>query len=126
MLRGELTVAVQINSVTSFSRLGVQQIEPEFLEEEIIQAEIESFSPEPYKLLAPLKIIIVGKNECEYIASHHESNVHASGDTPFEAIENFKSILLDTFDLLESESGDNLGLKAKNQLALLQSIIERE
>jgi len=106
--------------------LGVQQHEQAVIEEEIIQAEISSFSPEPYKLIAALKIIIAGKNQSEYIASHHESNIHASGDTPFEAIENLKSLMLDTFDSLTLEPHENLGIKARNQRSLLESIIERQ
>jgi hypothetical protein len=93
--------------------------------QEIIYSDISSFSPEPYNLKSPIKIKVVG-NDSEYIASHYESNIHASGDTPFEAIENLKSVMLDTFDSLTSEPEGNLGLKAKHQRALLQSIIERE
>jgi predicted RNase H-like HicB family nuclease len=93
--------------------------------QEVIYCEISSFSPEPYALKSPIKIKIVG-NDSEYIASYHESNIHASGDTPYEAIENLKSLLLDTFDSLTSEPRENLGIKAKNQRALLESIIERQ
>ena len=93
--------------------------------EELIDNDISTFAPEPYALKCPIKIKIVGKDS-EYIASHHESNIHASGDTPYEAIENLKSLILDTFDCLISEPEANLGIKAKHQLALLQSIIERE
>lgn len=93
--------------------------------QDVIYCEITGFSPEPYTLKSPIKIKIVG-NDSEYIASYHESNVHASGDTPYEAIENLKSLLLDTFDSLTSEPKENLGLKAKNQRALLESIIERQ
>jgi predicted RNase H-like HicB family nuclease len=90
----------------------------------VIASEITSFAPEPYTLKSAMHIKIVGKGS-EYIASHHESNIHASGDTPFEAIENLKSLILDTFDLLTSESSANLAIKAKHQRSLLEELIER-
>jgi predicted RNase H-like HicB family nuclease len=100
-------------------------IEPPPTAQEVSYDQISSFSPEPYTLKSPIKIKIVG-NDSEYIASFQESNIYASGDTPYEAIENLKSLILDTFDSLTSEPQENLGTKAKHQRALLESIIERQ
>ena len=93
--------------------------------ERVIDSEITTFVPEPYTLKSNIGIKIVGQGS-EYIASYHEGNIHASGDTPYEAMENLKSLILDTFDSLTSEPQENLGIKAKNQRALLESIIERQ
>ncbi len=95
----------------------------------VIPCEIDSFSPEPYKLNSPLRIVVVQKingMDVQCVASHHLSNIHASGDTVTEAIDNLKSLILDIFEILASEPEEKMGIKAKHQLALLQSIIEPE
>jgi predicted RNase H-like HicB family nuclease len=97
--------------------------------ETVIPCDIESFSPEPYRLMIPpLRVVVVEKNiegSVYYIASHHHSNIHASGDSQYEAIENLKSAMLDIFEILNAEPKERLGIKAKHQLALLQTIFER-
>ena len=125
LLKGEFTCGFENQTMNRISQLGVLVPKPEVSGQEVIACEISSFSPEHYALKSPIAIKIIGQG-CEYIASHHESNIHASGDTPYEAIENLKSLILDTFDLLTSEPQENMGIKAKNQRALLESIIERQ
>ena len=126
-LKGEFTSGILTKTVNRPSELGVRSLDPQAVEQEVISsAEISSFAPEPYTLKCPpLRIGIVG-NGNEYIASSHESNIHASGDTPYEAIENLKSLILDTFDSLMAEPLENLGGKAKNQRMLLEALIERQ
>jgi hypothetical protein len=122
ILMGECTMGVQTEITDPVPSLGVLNLNRN-VSPEVIADQITSFSPEPYALKSPMHIKILGR-EGEYIASHHESNIHASGDTTFEAIENLKSIILDTFDLLTSEPLENLGSKAKSQRAILEGVIE--
>jgi predicted RNase H-like HicB family nuclease len=125
-LMGEFTLGVSTKTVNRISELGVFSLEPTVSTQVVIASEISSFSPESYILkCSPMRIEIVGQGS-EYIASQHESNIHSSGDTPYEAIENLKSLILDTFDSLTAEPLENLGGKAKCQRALLESLIERQ
>jgi predicted RNase H-like HicB family nuclease len=115
------------NTSQRFSCVAVPQpsttVEPPPKTKEVSYDQISTFSSEPYSLKSPIKIKIVG-NDAEYTASFQESNIYASGDTPYEAIENLKSAILDIFEILSSEPEEKLGLKAKHQLLLLQSFIE--
>jgi predicted RNase H-like HicB family nuclease len=126
LLSGDFTLGIQIQTSNRVSELGVLSPEPTVSAQEVIPSEISSFAPEPYALKCPpMRIEVVGQGS-EYISSHHESNIHASGDTPYEAIENLKSLMLDTFDSLTAEPLENLGQKAKCQRFLLESLIERQ
>jgi hypothetical protein len=118
------TEGVQISSTDFLFLCGASSYEPEISMPDVIAEQITSFAPEPYILKSSIHIKILGKED-EYTASHHESNIHASGDTPFEAIENLKSLMLDTFDLLILEPEENLGPKARHQRILLEGLIER-
>lgn len=93
--------------------------------ETVIPYEISDFAPEPYRVLDPLKIVIIEKDS-QYTASHLQSNIHASGDTWIEAIDNLKSLILDIFEILTSEPEENLAIKAQNQRAILKTYIEHE
>jgi hypothetical protein len=125
-LIGALTSGVLTKTASRFAELGIRNHENNVIPQLVSVAEITSFSPEPYSLKCPpLRIEIVSQG-CEVVASHHESNIHASGDTPYEAIENLKSVMLDIFDSLTAEPIQSLGQKAKCQRALLESLIERQ
>jgi hypothetical protein len=89
-----------------------------------IDTQIFTFTPEPYIVKHPIGVTLIQQGN-EWVASHFESNIHASGDNEVEALENLKSLMLDTFDSLTSEPEENLGPKPKCQLAVLRELIER-
>ena len=78
-LNGEFTFGISTQTTPRPSELGVCMIEPDVFSQQIISAvEISSFAPEPYTLKCPpMRVEIVGSGD-EYIASNHESNIHAS------------------------------------------------
>jgi len=90
-----------------------------------IDFDISTFGPdEPYRVKKPLTVHVVGK-ECDFTASHWESNTHTTGESESEAVDNLKSLLLDVFDSLLAEPKETLGPKPAQQLAVLQEYIER-
>ncbi len=91
--------------------------------EAVAPFDITTFAPEPYRLLRPMKAYVTRKGD-EYIASQLESNVHASGDTEFEAQENLRSAVLDLFEILSAEPEKNLAPRALRQLLVLREHIE--
>lgn len=97
---------------------------PEVRRFEQIDTLITTFAPEPYVVKHPMRVTVI-QQDSEFIASHFESNVHASGDNELEALDNLKSLILDTFDSLTSEPKENLAPKPVCQLAVLQELIER-
>jgi hypothetical protein len=84
---------------------------------------ITTFAPEPYEATSPIRVTLVEEDE-GFSASYMEANIHAVGDNEFEAFENLRSLILDVFDSLTSEPPENLGPKAKNQLAVLRESIQ--
>jgi hypothetical protein len=86
--------------------------------------DITTFEPEPYRLRHPPMKAYVTRKGSEYIASQLELNIHASGDNEFEAQENLRSIILDTFEILIEEPEENLAPKALRQLLVLREHIE--
>lgn len=85
-------------------------------------AYIQSFAPEPYELTTPIAVMIEGSTgEC--VATFHDANISASGETEQEAFENLKSLLLDVFDSLDAEDPDKLGPEPARQLAVLRSFV---
>src|SRR6267143_4734069 len=85
---------------------------------EILIAELER----GYKALQPLpaKIHKVGDS---YVASFEEANIHASGETWASAAINLKSLVLDVYDSLMSET-TALSRPAKRQLATLLRYVQ--
>jgi hypothetical protein len=90
---------------------------------EVVPFDITTFEPEPYRLLHPPMKAYVTRKGLEYIASQLESNIHASGDSEFEAQENLRSLILDTFEILTEEPEENLAPRALRQLLVLREHI---
>ncbi len=86
---------------------------------------ISSFAPEPYDLLYPIYVSIYQTDRDEYSASFADANLHASGDTEYETLENLKSLILDVYDSLVVEKEEDLGPGPKRQLLILQSFLSK-
>jgi hypothetical protein len=84
-----------------------------------------SFAPEPYDLLHPIYVSIYQTDRDEYTASFADANLHASGDTEHETLENLKSLILDLYDSLVVEKEEDLGPEPKRQLLILQSFLSK-
>lgn len=86
---------------------------------------LTTLHPEPYALKHPISVVVVDIDD-EYQASFFEANLYASGDTEHEAIENLKSVVLDTFDDLSAAPDSELGPAPRKQKELLTYFIEKQ
>jgi hypothetical protein len=80
---------------------------------EILLTELEK----GYTVLRPIPVKI-RKSDDSYIASFDEANIHASGETWSDAALSLKSLILDIYDSLITETAP-LGPGPKRQLATL-------
>jgi hypothetical protein len=79
--------------------------------------------PDPsYKLTVPV-VISVEEMKDGTIASFDAANIHMSGDTTNEAIENVLSLMLDIFEAYSANEAA-LGKEPRRQLDILQSYIQ--
>jgi predicted RNase H-like HicB family nuclease len=88
-----------------------------------MEMSITTFAPEPYAVIFPIRVTLIEEDE-GFSASYMEANIHSTGDNEFDAFENLKSLILDVFESLTAERPENLGPKAKNQLAVLRESIQ--
>lgn len=83
---------------------------------------IYSFAPEPYRVLRPIPIKIASSDR-GWIGSFYDANIHASGGTHGEAIENLRSLILEAYEMLSEENHATLGPEPAKQLARLRCFI---
>lgn len=64
---------------------------------------------------------------CEdgFIATFFDANIATGGDTEQEALDNLRSLIIDTFEMLESEPSEKLGPEPLRQLTVLRSMIRK-
>ncbi|MBZ5624822.1 MAG: hypothetical protein LAQ69_39900 [Acidobacteriia bacterium] len=68
---------------------------------------------------------ILQPSEDGFIATFFDANIATGGDTEQEALDNLRSLIIDTFEMLESEPSERLGPEPQRQLKVLQSIIRK-
>lgn len=108
--------------VTQLSR-RVEQLE--VVAAPLKSATIQSFAPEAYEVLKPIRVEIEADGE-SFVATFRDASISTSGDTEQEAFENLKSLILDIFDSLRREPAENLGPVPRRQLAVLRDVIRVE
>lgn len=84
---------------------------------------IETLAPEPFVLKKPLRVV-VRPSDGDYIATLFDANLGMSADTPEEAVEGLKLVIVDTFDLYETNEAC-LGPGPRRQMAVLRESIQR-
>lgn len=94
----------------------VRQITPQ----KILLNELET----GYEVVKPIPVFI-REVDGGFVASFKAANVNSSGDTWDEAVANLQSLLGNILDLLLSHRPEKLGPAPKQQLAVLQSFIEK-
>ena len=87
---------------------------------EILLTDLES----GYKALQPIPVKIQ-KTDDSYTASFEEANIHASGETWSDAARNLKTLILDIYDSLITETAD-LGPGPKRQLTTLLRYVKTQ
>lgn len=106
------------------AQLGRRVRELEAREQPLV-VPINTFAPEPYIPAEKAILAVVTRVEKGYVASVHDVNVGASGDTVLEAIENLKEVLVFTLEDLGEEPPGQLSKRAASQLCALQAIMRR-
>ena len=84
---------------------------------------ISTFAPEPFEIIKPFSVV-VQPVEGSFVATLFDANIGASGETPEDAVQNLKDIVLNALVVLE-EREHQLGREPKRQLAVLRSLISR-
>jgi dCTP deaminase len=84
---------------------------------------ITNFPDESYVAIQPIPVL-VRKEGDSFLASFFDANVHASGETDQEALDNLRSSILDTLEVL-SESEGQLALPAERQWRSLKLYVRR-
>jgi predicted RNase H-like HicB family nuclease len=135
------------------SSIHINLIQPQFFFESHTAAFVEPSASEAYASLvfvtpdiarvrlASLEILItelesgytarqaipakIEKTGGSYMASFEEANIHASGETWSDAARNLKTLILDIYDSLISETA-KLGPGPKRQLATLLRYVKAE
>jgi len=102
------------------SRSDVALIQLSSSPEKILVLDLEK----GYKALRPIPVKIQ-KADDSYTASFEEANIHASGDSWSDAARNLKSLILDIYDSLITETAV-LGPGPKRQLATLLRYVKAE
>ena len=89
----------------------------------VVNLHIETFAPEPYRLLKPIPVVVQQDSE-GFRASFMDAGIHTSGDTQQEAYSNVKELILDVFDSLRTLPASRLGPKPARQLAVLREFLD--
>lgn len=82
---------------------------------------IPSLGSEPYRLLAPLPVVVQRTDE-GYMAGFVAGNVWATGESEAEALEELSSLILDTYEAL-GEDRERLGAATAREFAALSECV---
>ncbi|MGO9257009.1 MAG: dCTP deaminase domain-containing protein [Bryobacteraceae bacterium] len=85
---------------------------------------LTTLEPGRYELNRDIPAVLQA-SEDGFMASFFDANIATGGDTEQEALDNLRSLIVDTFEMLESEPTEELGPGPKQQLKVLQSIIRK-
>jgi deoxycytidine triphosphate deaminase len=85
---------------------------------------LTNLDPEQYKLTRDIPVALQPSDD-GFIATFFDANIGSSGDTEEEAIDNLRTLIIDTFELLESTQSEKLGPEPRRRLKLLRSIIRK-
>jgi hypothetical protein len=83
---------------------------------------IETVAPEPYDVRRPIPVVIRAVDD-GFAASLFDANIHTEGETPQEAFDNLRTLILDTLELLSEQPAETLGPEPRRQLAVLREFI---
>jgi predicted RNase H-like HicB family nuclease len=70
---------------------------------------IQTFAPEPYELLMPIRVALEEDASGMFLASFFDVNIATSGETEQDAFDNIKNLILDVYDSLSNEQRQSPG-----------------
>jgi len=83
---------------------------------------IESFQPEPYEILRPITAVVT-PIEDGFEAGLFDANLFSTGDTEVEALDNLKSMIVETYSALEELGDSQLGPGPLRQKKILSALV---
>ena len=85
---------------------------------------IKELDDSNYEVVKPIPVTLQPDGE-EFQASFFDANVHTAGATDQEALDNLRSLILDTFDTLVDLAESELAPAAQRQRAVLRRYVRR-
>jgi dCTP deaminase len=85
---------------------------------------LTSLDPDRYQLARDIPVVLQ-PSDGGFTATFFDANIGSSGDTEQEAIENLRTLIIDTFELLASTRPEKLGPEPRRRLKLLRSLIRK-
>jgi dCTP deaminase len=85
---------------------------------------LTSLDPGLYELERNIPVVLKPSDD-GFTATFFDANIGTSGDTEEEAVDNLRTLIIDTFKLLNSEPIDRLGPEPQRQIRLLRSLIRK-
>lgn len=88
---------------------------------------LRSLAPEPIEVIQEIPVVVrrIGDEGDNFVATFHEANVNASGDTPEESVANLREILAANFQHFLSLPGSKLGPEPRRQLEVLKTFLRK-
>jgi hypothetical protein len=83
-----------------------------------------TLEPGRYELTRDIPVLLQPSDD-GFTATFFDANIGSSGDTEEEAFDNLRTLIIDTFELLESTQPEKLGREPSRRLALLRSLIRK-
>jgi dCTP deaminase len=85
---------------------------------------LTSLEPGRYELARDIPVVLQPSDD-GFTATFFDANIGSSGDTEEEAIDNLRTLIIDTFELLESTQVEKLGREPRRRLKVLRSLIRK-
>jgi hypothetical protein len=85
---------------------------------------LATLDPGRYELERPIPVMLQPSDD-GFTATFFDANIGSSGDTEEEAVDNLRTLIIDTFDLLDSTQTEKLGPEPRRRLRLLRSLIRK-
>jgi len=85
---------------------------------------IESFAPEPYEILKPITAVVTPLED-GFEAGLFDAKLFSTGDTEAEALDNLKSMILETYSAFEQLGDSQLGPGPLRQRKILATLIQK-
>jgi hypothetical protein len=85
---------------------------------------LTNLEPGRYELERDIPVVLEPSDN-GFTATFLDANIGSSGDSEEEAIDNLRTLIVDTYELLESTQPDKLGREPRRRLASLRSLIRK-
>ena|SRR6266705_1664101 len=102
----------------------VNRLESSAKQQRPLWVPIESFAPEPYEILRPITAVVTPVED-GFEAGLFDAKLFSTGDTEVEALDNLKSMIIETYSAFEQLGDSKLGPGPLRQQKVLATLIRR-